>query len=228
MISGRRWWVNLSHQTDTLAQGRTCIMHSMDECCHVITVPDRHRRVFLILLWLNVTMFLVEAVAGILSYSTALLADSVDMLGDAIVYGVSLYAINRGANWQARAALLKGMIMAGFGLGVLAQVIFKVLHGLLPAAEVMGVVSVLALVVNVFSLTLLWRHRADDINMRSAWVCSRNDVIGNLGVLLAAAGVSLTGLAWPDIAIGLLVAAVFCRSAILVVRDARYEFQLSS
>jgi cation diffusion facilitator family transporter len=200
----------------------------MDECCAVIRVSEQQRRVFLIVLWINVTMFLVEAVAGILSHSTALLADSVDMLGDAIVYGFSLYVVGRGAIWQARAAALKGIIMAAFGLGVLAQVIVTILQGLVPSANVMGIVGVLALAANVLCLLLLWRHRGDDINMRSAWVCSRNDVIGNVGVLLAAVGVRLTGSAWPDIVIGLLVAGVFCRSAILVLRDVRQELQLSS
>ena len=204
------------------------MMSAMDKCCAVIRVAEQQRRVFRIVLWINITMFLVEAVAGILSNSTALLADSVDMLGDAIVYGFSLYVVGRGAMWQARAAALKGLIMAAFGLGVLAQVIVMVVQGLVPSANVMGVVGVLAFAANVFCLLLLWRHRGDDINMRSAWVCSRNDVIGNAGVLLAAVGVSLTGAAWPDIAIGLLVAGVFCRSAILILRDVRQEFQPSN
>jgi Co/Zn/Cd efflux system component len=124
--------------------------------------------------------------------------------------------------------LLKGLIMAAFGVGVLVQVAFKVAHGLVPTAEVMGVVGVLALAANAYCLLLLWRHRDDDINMRSSWVCSRNDVIGNAGVLLAAAGVTLTGSAWPDIVIGLLVAGVFCLSAILILRDVRREPQLSN
>jgi len=128
----------------------------MDRCCTVIGVSEQQRRVFRIVLWINVFMFLLEAVAGILSYSTALLADSVDMLGDAIVYGFSLYVIGRGAIWQARAATLKGIIMAAFGVGVLAQVIIKVLQGLVPAAEVMGVVGALALTANVFCLKQLW------------------------------------------------------------------------
>jgi Co/Zn/Cd efflux system component len=118
--------------------------------------------------------------------------------------------------------------MAAFGVGVLVQVAFKVAHGLVPTAEVMGVVGMLALVANAYCLLLLWRHRGDDINMRSSWVCSRNDVIGNAGVLLAAVGVSLMGSAWPDIVIGLLVAGVFCRSAILILRDVRQEFQPSN
>jgi len=200
----------------------------MDDCCRVITISEQQRRVFRVVLCINVAMFLVEAVAGILSYSTALLADSVDMLGDAIVYGVSLYAINKGVIWQARSAFLKGIIMAAFGAGVLAQVILKIHQGLVPSAEVMGMVGVAALAANVLCLLLLWRHRGDDINMRSAWLCSRNDVIGNVGVLVAAAGVSLSGSAWPDILIGLVVAAVFCRSAIQVLRDASREFQLSN
>jgi len=190
-------------------------------------VSDQQRRVFRIVFWINVIMFLLEAGAGILSHSTALLADSVDMLGDAIVYGFSLYVIGRGGTWQARAAILKGLIMAVFGLGVFVQVVIKVSQGLVPVAEVMGLFGALALIANVFCLILLWRHRHDDINMRSSWVCSRNDVIGNIGVLLAALGVSLTGSAWPDIVIGLLVAAIFCRSAILVLREAKQEFRLS-
>lgn len=200
----------------------------MDECCKVITISERQRRVFVAVLWINVTLFLVEALAGIVSYSTALLADSVDMLGDAIVYGFSLYVIGRGAIWQTRAALLKGVIMAAFGAGVLAQVVIKIFLGLTPDAEVMGIVGVLALAANVWCLVLLWRHRGDDINMRSAWVCSRNDVIGNVSVLVAAIAVNLTGSPWPDILVGLLVAMVFCYSAIQIIRDSSLEVQLSN
>jgi Co/Zn/Cd efflux system component len=173
-------------------------------------------------------MFLLEAGTGIISHSTALLADSVDMLGDGMVYGVSLYAISRGVMWQVRAAFLKGIVMAAFGLGVLTQVIYTILHGLVPTAVVMEMVGVAALTANILCLLLLWRHRGDDINMRSAWLCSRNDVIGNVGVLVAAIGVSLSGSAWPDIVIGLLVAALFCRTAIHVLRDASREFQPSN
>lgn len=198
----------------------------MDQCCAVAPIAERQRRVFIIVLAINVAMFIIEAVAGILSYSTALLADSADMLGDAIVYGFSLYVIGQGAIWQARAAILKGGIMAAFGVSVLTQVIVKVLQGIVPLAEMIGIIGLLALAANVFCLALLWQHRADDINMRSAWVCSRNDVISNVGVLLAAGGVALTGSAWPDILVGVIVAAVFSQSAILVIRNAR-QLQLS-
>ena len=172
-------------------------------------------------------MFVLEATAGLLSHSTALLADSVDMLGDAIVYGFSLYVIGRGSVWQSRAAMLKGLIMAVFGVGVLAHVVFKAVYGFVPAVEVMGVVGLLALAANLICLALLWQHRGDDINMRSAWVCSRNDVIGNAGVLLAALIVYLTGSSWPDIVIGLLIAILFIRSAIPIIREASKEFSSS-
>lgn len=192
----------------------------MDACCEVREIPREQRRVLHIVLWINAAMFLAESVAGLAAHSTALLADSIDMLGDAIVYGFSLCVIGRGGVWQARAALLKGIVMAAFGVGVLAQVAVKIAQGLTPAVEVMGGVGALAFAANVCCLALLWRRRDDDINMRSAWICSRNDVIGNAAVLVAAAAVAITGSPWPDIAIGLLVASVFGRSAVQVVRDA--------
>ena len=196
----------------------------MEACCKVVTISDRQRRVFQTVLWINICMFILEAMAGILANSTALLADSADMLGDAIVYGFSLYVVGRGSGWQARAAWLKGVIMAAFGVGMLIQVAFKALYGLVPIPEVMGIVGIIALTANFICLTLLWHRRSDDINMRSAWVCSRNDVMGNLGVLLAALTVYLTSSPWPDIVIGLLIASLFVRSAIAIIREASQEF----
>ena len=173
----------------------------MRECCEVrADIPERQRRVLRVVLAINLVMFVIEFVSGVLAHSTALLADSVDMLGDAIVYGFSLYVVSRGAVWQARAALLKGLIMAGFGVGVLAEVSAKLVRGTVPAAEVMGGIGLLALLANATCLLLLWRRRTDDINMRSAWICSLNDVAGNTGVLLASAGVMTVRSAWPDIA----------------------------
>jgi Co/Zn/Cd efflux system component len=192
----------------------------MDECCEVREIPREQRRTLQIVLLINAVMFLTESVAGVLAHSTALFADSLDMLGDAIVYGFSLYVIGRGIAWQARAALLKGLIMAAFGIGLLVQVAFKITRGVTPTVEVMGVVGTLAFAANLWCLALLWRRRGDDINMRSAWICSRNDVIGNAAVLVAAGAVAVTGSPWPDIVIGLLVASVFGRSAVQVVRDA--------
>ena len=192
----------------------------MDGCCEIRPVQARQRRVLRVVLWINLGMFLAELAAGIVAHSTALLADSVDMLGDAIVYGFSLYVVARAPLWQHRAALLKGCIMAGFGIGIAAEVASKLARGLTPEAGIMWAVALAALVANGSVLALLRRHRADDINMRSAWLCSRNDVIANGGVLLAALGVAWSGGAWPDILVGLAIAALFATSAAGVIRDA--------
>jgi Co/Zn/Cd efflux system component len=190
------------------------------DCCEIGHVPRGQRRALQVVLAINVAMFLVESVAGWLAHSTALLADSVDMLGDALVYGFSLYVAARGPLWQARAAMLKGGIMAVFGALVLAEVVTKLVGGLVPTAGAMGGVGLLALTANGSCLAILWRRRADDINMRSAWICSRNDVLANGAVLLAAGGVAITGAAWPDILVGLAIAALFTGSAVGVLRDA--------
>jgi Co/Zn/Cd efflux system component len=201
----------------------------MRSCCKISgEIPAGQRRVLQIVLWVNAAMFVTEFGASLVAHSTALLSDSVDMLGDAIAYGFSLYAVARGPVWQARAALLKGTIMAAFGLGVLAEVTLKVIRGVVPAADVIGAVGVVALVANVLCLVLLARHRNDDINMRSAWLCSRNDVVANAGVLLAAVGVGLTSTAWPDITIGLAIAVMFGASAIAIIRAARRELGLAT
>ena len=192
----------------------------MDDCCAVREIPREQWRVLRLVLWINAAMFVTECAAGVLAHSTALFADSIDMLGDAIVYGVSLYLIGRGAVWQARAALLKGVVMAAFGVGLLVQVVLKIAQELTPTVEVMGAVGVLAFAANLACLGLLWGRRSDDINMLSAWLCSRNDVIGNVAVLVAAGAVAVTGSPWPDIVIGLLVASIFGRSALHVIRDA--------
>jgi cation diffusion facilitator family transporter len=193
----------------------------MDECCQIRPVHARQRRVLQVVLWINLGMFLAELGAGLVAHSTALVADSADMLGDAIVYGFSLYVVARAPVWQARAALLKGVIMAAFALGIAIEVATKLVRGLTPEAAIMWVVALAALLANAAVLGLLWRHRTDDINMRSAWLCSRNDVIANGGVVLAALGVGLTGSAWPDILVGLGIAALFATSAVGVIREAR-------
>src|SRR5690242_5211330 len=129
----------------------------MKDCCEVRSdIPERQRRVLHAVLWINAVMFLAESIAGVVAGSTALLADSVDMLGDAIVYGFSLYVVSRGAVWQARGALLKGVIMAAFGVGVVVQVIVKIVAGTVPSAEIMGGIGVIALVANGVCLALLW------------------------------------------------------------------------
>jgi Co/Zn/Cd efflux system component len=196
----------------------------VNDCCEIRTDgSERQRRVLWLVLGINAGMFLVEFGAGLLAHSTALLADSVDMLGDAIVYGFSLYAVARGAVWWARSALLKGLIMAAFGVGVLVELALKIIRGVVPMADVMGGVGAIALAANMFCLYLLWRSRNDDINMASAWICSRNDVLANVAVLIAAAVVALRGSVWPDIVVGLLIGALFMSSAFNVLRGARRE-----
>jgi Co/Zn/Cd efflux system component len=196
------------------------------DCCEIVAdVPARQRRVLQIVLLLNAAMFVVELIASLLAHSTALLADSVDMLGDAIVYGFSLYVVGRGPRWAARGALLKGGIMAAFGAVVLVEAALKLARGLVPTVEIMTGVGLLALAANSATLFALWRRRADDVNMRSAWLCSRNDVVANVGVLLAGAGVAVTGSASPDVVVGLLIATLFGASAVDVIRSARRELR---
>ncbi len=188
-----------------------------DKSCEIEALRNRQGSVLKTVLAINAAMFLFEGGAGILAHSTALLADSLDMLGDSLVYGFSLYVLGRGERWQSISALLKGLIMAGFGLYVLGEAAYRVLYPVLPVAKAIGGVGLLALLANSVCLTLLWRHRGDDINMHSVWLCSRNDIIANTSVLLAGAGVWLTGSGAPDIVVGFLIALVFLRSAIHVL-----------
>jgi cation diffusion facilitator family transporter len=176
-------------------------------------------------LGINGVMFLVELVAGLLAGSVALLADSLDMLGDTLVYGFSLFVIGKAAHWRARSALLKGGIMAAFGLGVLGQGVYKLFVPATPEAGLMGFVAVIALVANGVCLYLLTRHRADDINMRSTWLCSRNDIVANTGVILAAGATALTSSIWPDLLISALITAVFLRAALTVITETVRELR---
>ena len=166
----------------------------MDSCCEtkveeISTLRGQHKTALIIVLLINAALFVVEAAAGLLGNSTALLADSLDMLGDSLIYAFSLYVLSRSAAWKAKAALLKGAVMAVFGVGVLLEVIYKTISGILPSAETMGIIGTLVLLGNGICFLLLYRHRSDDLNMRSTWLCSRNDIIANAGVLLAAIGV---------------------------------------
>jgi cation diffusion facilitator family transporter len=201
-----------------------------EDCCLDKTAAlDRLRvrqsQTLRLVLAANATMFVVELVAGLLAGSVALLADSLDMLGDALVYGFSLYVVARGPVWKARAAVAKAAVMGLFGAFVFGQLVYKLLYPQLPAFETMGLVGALALAVNGACFALLWRHRAEDINMRSVWLCSRNDLIANISVMVAAWAVWATTSPWPDIAVGALVCAVFFRSAFLVAREARTQLR---
>lgn len=187
--------------------------------CEITALRARHKRVLWIVLAINSAMFLVEGAAGLLAHSTALLADALDMLGDALVYGFSLFVLARSMRWQAGAALAKGIFMAGFGVAVLADAGVKVLVPVMPNVAAMGIVGGLALAANAGCFFLLYRHRSDNLNMSSTWLCSRNDLIANAGVLLAAGVGALFTSRWPDIMVGVAIALLFLRSAFGVIRD---------
>jgi len=170
-------------------------------------------------------MFVVEGAAGLAAQSTALLADALDMLGDALVYGFSLFVLARSARWQAGAALAKGAFMLAFGLGVLAQAVYKMIVPVMPQVETMGIVGSLALAANLVCFFLLYHHRADNLNMSSTWLCSRNDLFANAGVLIAAGASYLVASRWPDIIVGLLIAGLFLRSSVAVLRQSIIELR---
>ena len=177
------------------------------------------RRVLIVVLVINAVMFVAEFGAGLVAGSAALMADATDMLGDALVYGVSLYAIARSDRWKAGVAAFKGAFILVLGLGILVNVAIKIQSGVPPSSTLMLVFGGAALVANLICLGLLWRFRAQDVNMASTFECSRNDVISNVGVLIAAGLVAATSSPWPDIVIGLAMAAVVLRSAVRVLSD---------
>jgi cation diffusion facilitator family transporter len=202
----------------------------MDSCCEqkaeeIKTLRGEHRKVLVVVLVINAVLFVVEVGAGLLAQSTALLADSLDMLGDSLVYGFSLYVLWRNAEWRATAAVLKGIVMAAFGVGVLADAVYKMTTAVVPVAETMGMIGLLVLIGNGSCFLLLFRHRSDDLNMRSTWLCSRNDIIANLSVLAAAIGVKVFDAGWPDILIGAAIAGLFLRSAFTVLKESFAEMQ---
>ena len=181
-----------------------------------------------IVLAINAVMFLVEFTAGIIASSTALLADSLDMLGDVFAYGFSLFVVARDDTWKAVSAMFKGGIMAAFGILVLAHAVYKMFYPATPRFELIGAIGLLALLTNALCLALLWRHRGDDVNMSSVWLCSRNDIIANSAVLLAAALVWALNSQWPDLVIGMGIALLFLRSSFSVFRDARSVYRKGS
>jgi Co/Zn/Cd efflux system component len=173
-------------------------------------------------------MFLVIMVAALYGKSTALLADSLDNLGDALTYGLSLYAVSRGPTLKARVALFKGILILLAACAVAGQIVYKLFVPSVPIYEVMGAFSLLGLAANLLCLYLLWRHRHEDINMSSVWECSRNDVASNLSVFVAAGAVWLTGSGWPDILIAAGLVWLLMRSSIRVISSAMVELRKST
>lgn len=183
----------------------------------------RYRQVLWIALAVNAGMFAVELLAGLQAASQALKADALDFLGDALTYGITLLALGWPARRRAQVALLKGIAMGVFGIWVAAEVIRHLIAGTLPGAVTMGGIGALALAANLAVAVMLYRWRQGDANMHSVWLCTRNDAIGNLAVIIAGAGVGLTGSGWPDLVVASLMAGLALWSSAQVIAAARGE-----
>jgi Co/Zn/Cd efflux system component len=200
-------------------------------CCDHGDSSDPHRgnpayrRALWAVLAINAVMFVVEIGAGLAAGSAALQADALDFLGDAANYGISLFVVGMALRYRAMAALAKGATMGLFGLWVIGTILWHAAHDTLPSAFTMGAVGFTALAANAASFGLLWVYRGGDANMRSAWICTRNDVLGNLAVLLAAAGVFGTGTGWPDIIVAAIMAGLALQGARTVVRQSLSELR---
>ncbi len=187
---------------------------------------SKFRTALWIALLVNFTLFVVELIGGAYAHSSALWADALDFFGDAVNYGISLAVLGASLYWRATVALVKGVTMALFGLVVIGKVIYAYLQGIPPEALTMGLIGVLALVANVFTAAILYAFREGDSNMRSVWLCSRNDAIGNFAVILAAVGVFRTGSLWPDIIVAVIIATLGITSGYQVIKQSLEERSL--
>lgn len=201
-----------------------CCEHECPAPGQIANLP-RYRRVLWVALFVNAAMFLVELGAGFSSGSLSLLADAIDFAGDALNYGVSLAVLASALAWRARAAMLKAFSMMGFGLYVLGSALWAVWNGRVPDAPTMGVVALLALLANVSVAWMLYAFREGDANMRSVWLCSRNDAIGNVAVMVAAVAVAVTASAWPDLLVAGAMSALFLNSSAQILRQSLRERQ---
>ncbi|RKR66757.1 Co/Zn/Cd efflux system component [Acidovorax sp. 94] len=199
-----------------------CCDHNAPKPETIVNLP-RYRKILWVALLVNTAMFLIEIGAGVHAGSLSLLADAVDFAGDALNYAVSLAVLASALAWRARAALAKAVSMMGFGLYVLGAAVWSVWHGGVPQSMTMGMVALLALLANVVVAWMLYAFREGDANMRSVWLCSRNDAIGNVAVFMAALGVFGTGSAWPDLVVASLMAALALHGGWAVMRQARVE-----
>lgn len=201
------------------------------QCCEASCTPDnqpvdpRYRRVLWIALVVNAVMFGVELSSGLMANSVSLLADAVDFFGDAANYGISLAVLALAPVWRSRAALIKGLTMGSYGIFVLGKAAWNATAGTVPEPFTMGAVGLLALVANVSVAVMLYRYRGGDANMRSVWLCSRNDAVGNVAVMLAALGVFGTGTGWPDLAVAVVMGGLGMIAAKTVIGQASSELR---
>ncbi|OIR12488.1 cadmium, cobalt and zinc/H(+)-K(+) antiporter [mine drainage metagenome] len=199
-------------------------------CCQHEHEPDnsnshhgRYRKVLWIALLINLTMFAVEIASGVKANSVSLFADSLDFLGDAANYGISLWVLGLSVVVRAKASLFKALTMAAFGLWILGSTVWNAVTGVLPSAQTMGLIGIVAFAANLSVAALLYAYRDGDSNMRSVWLCTRNDALGNLAVILAAIGVFGTGASWPDLVVASIMASLALHSAWTVIKHARAE-----
>ncbi|HIJ62129.1 MAG TPA: cation transporter [Rhodospirillaceae bacterium] len=206
----------------------------MSACCggqcgsQNVEADGRLRRILRIALLINAAMFIVEVISGLVAGSAALQADALDFLGDATNFGISLSVLRSQPRTRAKAALIKGATMAAFGSWVVASTAWHAWFGTLPLAEVMGAVGLVALLANGTIALLLYAYREGDANLRSVWICARNDSIANIAVMLAASGVLATGTHWPDIAVAAVIATLNLTGAAQVIGRARSELRLAA
>ena len=204
--------------------------HSHDHGSHEAAPNEAQDPAYRKILWfaliVNAVMFLIESTAGFKSDSVSLLADAIDFLGDAANYGVSLAVLSMAMAWRSKAAMLKGACMLSFGFFVLGRAIWAAKTGALPEAATMGSIGFLALMANIAVALMLYRYRTGDANMRSVWLCSRNDAFGNIAVMLAALGVFGTGTAWPDLAVAVGMAGLAMWGGWSVIQEARHELKI--
>jgi cation diffusion facilitator family transporter len=199
------------------------------DCCSpeqsIKTNDNVYRKTLWVVLVINAVMFFVEIISGIAAGSVSLQADSLDFLGDAANYGVALYVLTKSLRLKAYSALAKSFTMFGFGLWVITQAVYKMITGIPPQSEIMGVISIFALAANMLCFYLLSRHSREDSNRKSVWLCSRNDAIGNIAVMLAAAATHYTLSHWPDLIVALMMALLAISSAWQVAKHALNEIR---
>jgi len=211
-----------------LQMGNCCEeIKKTDTCCqskdgkHGWDCP--YRKILLIILLINAVMFVVELISGAYSGSQSLLADAIDFFGDAANYGISLYVLNKSIESRAKASMIKGTTMALFGIWILGSTFYKAFSETLPQAEIMGIVGFLALIANVICAILLYKYRSGDSNRESVWICSRNDAIGNIAVMIAALGVFASETKWPDLIVAFIMAGLAISGANKIIKKARNE-----
>ncbi|MFC1747234.1 cation transporter [Pseudomonadota bacterium] len=198
----------------------------MSGCDCELEVTDKAQaRTLVILLAINLVMFVAEVFAGVIGQSTALIADSLDMLADAFVYAVALYAVGKSLYIKANIARATGIFQLALGVGVLFDIARRLLIGSEPESLFMMIVGLAALIANTVCLILIYKHRNGEVHMRASWIYSKNDIIANIGVILGGALVAWQGAAWPDLVIGLVIACLVIRGGVHIMRDAAEELK---